>query len=192
MPETKHNTKLQIKMSNKLKAKPSKVIQLGHPTLRKVAEPVTDILSNNTQQLIENMLTTVEIAGGVGIAAPQIDNSQRIFIMCSKPNARYPDAPLMKPTAIINPKILIQSNETEKDWEGCLSVPAIRGLVPRYKSITATYFDNVGEQHTETFNGFVARIFQHELDHLDGLTFVDRVESTKDLFSEEEWRKQYL
>ena len=183
---------LNKELNEELSAKPSKIIQLGHPTLRKIAEPVTHILSNETQQLIKNMLTTVEEAGGVGIAAPQINSSQRIFIMCSKPNTRYPDAPLMAPTAIINPKILSKSNETEKDWEGCLSVPSIRGLVPRYKSITVEYSNAKGEHHTETFTHFVARIFQHELDHLDGLTFVDRVESTQDLFSEEEWRKQFI
>jgi len=170
---------------------PIKVIQLGHPTLRKIAEPVSQITSAETQQLISNMLNAVNTAGGVGIAAPQINISQRIFIMCSKPNTRYPDAPLMTPTAIINPEIISKSEQTEKDWEGCLSVPAIRGLVPRYKSITVKYFDDKGIQHTTTYHDFVARIFQHELDHLDGLTFVDRVESTRDLFSEEEWRKQF-
>ncbi len=174
-------------MTNSISIKPSKVIQLGHSTLRKVAAPVENITHNTTQQLIENMLVTVKNAGGVGIAAPQINVSQRIFIMCSKPNNRYPDAPLMEPTAIINPKILSKSTDTEKDWEGCLSVPAIRGLVPRYRSIQVEYYDKEGVKHNSHYSGFIARIFQHELDHLDGITFVDRVESTRDLFSEEEW-----
>ncbi|WP_426358380.1 peptide deformylase [Pseudocolwellia sp. HL-MZ19] len=170
----------------------SLIIQLGHPTLRKIAEPVQDILSEATQQLINNLLDTVKSAGGVGIAAPQIDISQRIFIMCSKPNQRYPNAPLMKPTAIINPKIIAHGNETEKDWEGCLSVPSIRGLVPRYNSIHVSYYDQQDNKHNKDLSGFLARIFQHEIDHLDGLTFIDRVESGKDLFSEEEWRKQFV
>jgi len=85
-----------------------------------------------------------------------------------------------------------RGNEIEKDWEGCLSVPSIRGLVSRNKNISVRYFDRYGSEHNDELTGFLARIFQHELDHLDGLTFVDRVETGKDLFSEEEWRKQFL
>lgn len=169
-----------------------KIIQLGHPTLRKVAKPINNILSASTEQLINSLLTTAKEAGGVGIAAPQIDISYRLFIMCSKPNHRYPDAPKMEPTAIINPEILSVGPEMEKDWEGCLSVPSIRGLVPRHTNIQVSYFDQTGKQHKKELSGFLARIFQHELDHLDGLTFIDRVESGKDLYSEDEWIKQFV
>jgi peptide deformylase len=168
------------------------IIQLGHPTLRKIAAPVSNIESEETQQLISSMLSTVKVAGGVGIAAPQIDVSQRIFIVCSKPNDRYPNAPLMEPSAIINPVIIEKSEQTKKDWDGCLSVPSLRGLVPRHTSITVEFFDSKNDKHTQTFNDFVARIFQHEIDHLNGLTFVDRVETPKDLFSEAEWRSQFV
>lgn len=168
------------------------ILQLGNPVLAQVAQPVENILSDATQQTIDMMLTTVAKAGGVGIAAPQINISQRIFIMCSKPNKRYPEAPLMEPTAIINPEIITTSQEQEKDWEGCLSVPSIRGLVPRYKTIKVSYFDLQGNKHKKELTGFLARIFQHEMDHLDGLTFIDRVESVKDLCSESEWYKQYV
>jgi len=137
------------------------IIKLGHPTLRKVAEPVTDILSVQTQQLINNMLTTVKVAGGVGIAAPQINSSHRIFIMCSKPNQRYPNAPLLEPTTTINPEILLTGDKLEKDWEGCLSVPSLKDLVPRN------------------------RLFRW-------VNVYRRVEPVKDLFSEEEWRKQFV
>ena len=167
------------------------IIQLGHPTLRKVAKPVKNILSKETQQLINNMLHTVKVAGGVGIAAPQINISKRLFIVCSKPNSRYPNAPLMEPSAIINPVIVTKSNDKENDWEGCLSVPSLRGLVPRHKRITVEYFDRDNNKQTKEFTDFVARIFQHEIDHLDGLTFVDRVESPTDLFSEAEWFSQF-
>lgn len=180
---------------NKINApvtKASTIIQLGHPTLRKIAEPVQNVLSEHTQQVINNMLQTVKVAGGVGIAAPQINCSVRIFIMCSKPNQRYPNAPLMEPTAIINPVIIQKSNEMEKDWEGCLSVPSLRGLVPRHKTITVEYIDQKNNKQSKTFTDFVARIFQHEIDHLDGVTFVDRVETPKDLYSESEWFKQFL
>lgn len=167
------------------------IAQLGHPVLRQRAKQVDDILGFECQQLIKTMMATVAEAGGLGIAAPQVHHSLRIFIMCSKPNQRYPDAPLMEPTAIINPEICEYSTEVEKGWEGCLSVPSIRGLVPRHKSITVKYFDQNGVEHIKELTSFIARIFQHEFDHLNGLTFMDRVESNQDLISEREWYRQF-
>ncbi|MBQ4849322.1 peptide deformylase [Pseudoalteromonas sp. MMG012] len=167
------------------------IAQLGHAVLRTRAVEVEDILSDECQQLINTMMLAVSEAGGVGIAAPQIHHSKRIFIMCSKPNTRYPQAPLMAPTAIINPEILHYSDEKVKDWEGCLSVPSMRGLVPRYKQITVRYLDKQGHERQKTLTGFIARIFQHELDHLNGLTFIDQLESMQDLISESEWYRQF-
>ncbi len=167
------------------------IAQLGHPVLRQRAQVVDDILASDCQALISEMIDTVEQASGVGIAAPQIYKSLRIFIMSSKPNPRYPDAPLMPITAIINPEIIHASSEMEKGWEGCLSVPSMRGFVPRHKKISVRYHDQQGQVQETEFNGFLARIFQHELDHLDGLTFIDRLESTKDLISESEWYQQF-
>jgi peptide deformylase len=167
------------------------IAQLGHPILKKRAEEVIDILGDDCQQLINEMMLAVSQAGGVGIAAPQIHHSLRVFIMCSKPNARYPDAPLMQPTAIINPQILHYSKEVVKGWEGCLSVPSMRGLVPRHHEIKVRYFDQQGNEQLQKFTGFIARIFQHELDHLDGLTFIDQLESTQDLISESQWYEQF-
>jgi len=167
------------------------IAQLGHAVLRKRAVEVENILTDECQQLIRLMMLAVSEAGGVGIAAPQIHNSSRIFIMCSKPNSRYPDAPLMAPTAIINPEILYCSSNKVKGWEGCLSVPSMRGLVPRHSQITVRYFDQQGNEHQKELTGFIARIFQHELDHLNGLTFIDQLESTKDLISEIEWYAQF-
>ena len=167
------------------------IAQLGQPVLKQKAQVVEGILSNECQNLIKDMMSTVEEAGGVGIAAPQIYHSLRIFIMCSKPNARYPDAPLMAPTAIINPEIVAVSEEIEKGWEGCLSVPSMRGLVPRHHAVTVKYHDAQGREHESVFTGFIARIFQHEIDHLDGLTFIDRLESMEDLVSESYWYAHY-
>jgi peptide deformylase len=167
------------------------IAQLGHQVLRQRANEVENILSVECQQLINQMMLTVAEAGGVGIAAPQIFHSARIFIMCSKPNVRYPDAPLMPPTAIINPEILNYSSEKIKDWEGCLSVPSMRGLVPRHSQISVRYFDQQANEHKKELSGFIARIFQHELDHLNGLTFIDQLESTNDLISEFEWYQQF-
>jgi len=169
----------------------AKIAQLGHPDLRTIASPVSNIETIEIQNVIDEMMECVEQAGGVGIAAPQMHIGLRVFIMCSKPNDRYPDAPLMKPTAIINPEILSKSESMVTDWEGCLSVPSIRGKVPRHQEIEVKYLDRTGKKHTKKIDGFIARVFQHEIDHLDGLTFLDRVQSNKDLMSEQEWYRQF-
>ncbi|TWX57723.1 peptide deformylase [Colwellia hornerae] len=174
-----------------IKSAPYSIAQLGHAVLRLRAAEVENIQSNECQQLINKMLLAVSEAGGVGIAAPQIHHSVRIFIICSKPNERYPNAPLMPATAMINPEILTSSAETTKGWEGCLSVPSMRGFVPRHNNITVRYYDRQGVEQLKEFTGFIARIFQHELDHLNGFTFIDQLTSTKDLISEVEWFQQF-
>ena len=165
------------------------VIELGNPILRHRAEQVKNIKDKSIQKLIDELMVTVVQADGVGIAAPQVAQSHRLFIMASRPNPRYPKAPEMEPTAIINPKIIAHSPETVKDWEGCLSVPGIRGLVPRYRVIEVEYSDRDGKLQKLELTDFVARIFQHEYDHLEGKVFLDRVESTLDLITEAEYRK---
>lgn len=163
------------------------IIQLGNPKLRQIAQSIVDIQDESVQQLIDTLMIKVVDANGVGIAAPQIAQSWRLFIVASRPNLRYPDAPNMEPTAMINPKIVTHSQETIKGWEGCLSVPGIRGLVPRYQHIEVEYTDRESKKQGCELSGFVARIFQHELDHLDGIVFVDRLETTKDLVTEQEY-----
>jgi len=190
LPITKTSQNEPFQM-NTVKSNTYDIAQLGNAVLRQRALEVKDILSDECQQLISKMMVAVSEAGGVGIAAPQIHHSVRIFIMCSKPNTRYPDAPLMPPTAIINPEILDYSSDKEKGWEGCLSVPSMRGLVPRHNRIKVRYFDQQGNEQHKKLTGFIARIFQHELDHLDGLTFIDQLESTTDLISEVEWYQQF-
>ena len=165
------------------------IIQLGNPILRLKAEFVEDIHDLPIQQLIDDLLVTVADANGVGIAAPQVAVGYRIFIVASRPNLRYPHAPFMEPTAMINPRIIDFSDEMLKDWEGCLSVPGIRGLVPRYRSIEVEYTDRNGNLQQQEFTDFVARIFQHEYDHFEGLVFLDRVESTVDIYTEQEYQK---
>ena len=168
------------------------VAKLGNPILRREAKPVSNVFDQHIQALINNMLNTVIEEDGVGIAAPQLSQSLQIFIMASRPNARYPYAPEMPATAIINPKIIWKSTEVEKDWEGCLSVPSMRGLVPRHQSIKVSYTTHDNHLIETMYEGFLARIFQHEYDHLKGIVFIDRVESTKDLMAESEWKAQYL
>ena len=170
------------------KTKLLQISQLGHPVLRKKAAEITNFKSKELQELIDDLIATVGDVDGVGIAAPQVYESKRVFIVASYPNARYPNAPKMKPTAMINPIIIKNSEETEKDWEGCLSLPGIRGLVPRYKDIKVEYFTREGKKQTKTFKDFIARIFQHELDHLNGKVFTDRADP-KDLIMEKEFQK---
>src|SRR3989344_5181177 len=122
------------------------VAQLGHKILRKRAKSVKNIKDPNLQKLIDNLVATVMEVDGVGIAAPQIYKSLRLFIAASHPNPRYPKAPKMKPAAIINPKIISFSKEMKSDWEGCLSIPGIRGLIPRYISIRVTYITREGKK----------------------------------------------
>ncbi|MBW4578448.1 MAG: peptide deformylase [Tildeniella nuda ZEHNDER 1965/U140] len=167
------------------------VIELGNPILRHKAQLVEDVQSNRIQTLVENLLVTVKEANGVGIAAPQVAQSDRLFIVASRPNLRYPAAPMMEPTAMINPRILAHSDETVKGWEGCLSIPGIRGEVPRDRAIEVEYTGRDGKLHKQELTDFVARIFQHELDHLDGIVFLDRIESTQDLITEREYQRLF-
>ena len=160
------------------------IAQRDQPILSQIARPVTDIKEYSTQILIDSLIFTAQQANGVGIAAPQVYQAQRLFILASRPNPRYPQAPLMEPIAIINPRILDRSTEMVKDWEGCLSVAGVRGLVPRHRLISVEYYDRWGQLQKQEFSDFVARIFQHELDHLNGMLFVDRVESPEDLYTE--------
>jgi peptide deformylase len=133
------------------------------------------------------MMATVAEAQGVGLAAPQVYQSKRIFIIAWQPNARYPDAPQMQPTAMLNPEIVSLSDKIEKDWEGCLSIPGIRGLVPRHHSLKLKYLTRDGRQVTEEFTGFIACIIQHEIDHLEGIFFLDRMENNREIVSEKEY-----
>jgi len=165
------------------------VAQLGYPILRKKAVTVKNVKGVAIKKLINDLKATVMDVDGVGISAPQVYNSIRLFVIASHPNPRYPKAPYMKPTPVINPKIISNSKEKAKDWEGCLSVPGIRALVPRYKKITVSYTTEKGTLVKKQYKDFIARIFQHEYDHLEGLVFIDRIETTKDLISEKEYQK---
>lgn len=163
------------------------IAQLGQPVLREPARLIDDPLDPAVQSLIDDLLVTVADANGVGIAAPQVYEPLALFIIASRPNLRYPDAPAMEPTAMLNPEIVASSTEREKGWEGCLSIPGLRGLVPRHRRIGVRYLDRRGGLHEEELEGFMARVFQHEYDHINGVLFIDRVESTLELMSEKEY-----
>jgi peptide deformylase len=168
------------------------IMQLGNPILRQQSSLIDNIHDQKIQKLIENLMATVAQANGVGIAAPQLAESHRLFIVASRPNARYPNAPEMAPTAMINPKIIAHSTEIVKGWEGCLSVPGIRGFVPRYQAIAVEYIDRNSNLQQQELTDFVARIFQHEYDHLDGILFVDRLESNQDMMTEQEYQERIV
>jgi peptide deformylase len=161
---------------------------LGNPILRQVAKPVEDITDRSIQDLIDNMIDTCEDANGFGIAAPQVYVPLRVFIVFSRPNERYPGIPNLGPIPIINPSIVSASDGVEKGWEGCLSIPGIRGLVPRHKSVQVSYTNREGKQEERIFDDFVARIFQHEYDHIDGVVFLDRTDP-KELWMEKEYQR---
>jgi peptide deformylase len=165
------------------------IAQLGDQVLRQKTEAVANVLDAEIKQIIAAMSSTLAATSGVGIAAPQISISKRIIIIASRPTPRYPSAPLMEPTVMINPEFEVLSKTQEKDWEGCLSIPGIRALVPRYQDILIRYTDQQGHLVESKLTGFVARIFQHEFDHLEGKTYLDRVETNTDIYAESEYAK---
>jgi peptide deformylase len=171
---------------------PCEIAQLGAKVLRQHAEIVEQVNSSDIRQIIEDMQAALAITQGVGLAAPQISQLKRIIIVASRPTTRYPTAPLMNPTVMINPVFEALSDDKEKDWEGCLSIPGIRALVPRYKAIQAQYIDQQGNFVEQMLEDFVARVFQHEVDHLEGKIYLDRVESTADIISESEYFKLFV
>jgi peptide deformylase len=168
------------------------ISQLGDPMLRQTAQPIYNVHETWVQVLIDNLIATLQKSNGVGIAAPQVASSHQLLIVASHPNPRYPNAPQMEPTSMINPHIVSHSDEVVSDWEGCLSIPGIRGLVPRYQAIDVEYTTRDGKLKRQEFTDFVARIFQHELDHLEGLVFLDRIDSVKDIITDQEYLKRII
>ena len=167
----------------------AEIAQLGNSVLRLQAQKVENIYSDKVSSIINTMLNTLSESKGVGLAAPQIFESVCIVIIASRPSKRYPLAPEMEPVVMINPGFEVVSEEIRKDWEGCLSIPEIRALVPRYENIKISFIDQQGKPQMLLADGFIARVFQHEYDHLNGLVFLDRVDDNKDIISESEFQK---
>ncbi len=168
------------------------IAQLGAPVLRQLAEAVDNANSPEVRQVIQDMQTTLAATQGVGLAAPQISILKRIIIVGSRPTARYPNAPLMTPTVMINPSFDPLSEVKIKDWEGCLSIPGIRALVPRFQIIRAHFTDRYGNRVEQIYEDFIARVYQHEADHLDGKVYLDRVETSLDIIAESEYLKLFV
>ncbi len=151
------------------------VLRLGDPRLFQVAHEVSDFNNPELDALIEDMFDTMEAEDGVGLAAPQIGTALRIAIFGFDSNPRYPDSGAVPRTILINPKITALSDEKEDGWEGCLSVPGMRGLVSRYNHIRYSGFDAAGTAIDVEASGFHARVVQHECDHLDGIIYTQRL-----------------
>ena len=159
------------------------VARLGHPVLRKIAEPVPleGIGAPQLQRLIDDLIETMIEYDGAGLAAPQVHVSQQIVVFEVEGNPRYPQAESIPLTVLINPKITPVSLDLVEDWEGCLSLPDLRGRVPRYTQVRVEAYDRVGRPLSYVAEDFHARVVQHECDHLIGKVFVDRMRSMDSL-----------
>jgi peptide deformylase len=164
-----------------------KVARMGHPVLRTRAKPLdpADIKSPKFQQLIDDMFETMQEYNGVGLAAPQVHHGVRLFVAGFAPRHDEDDdddedggVPLM---ALINPEITVVGDDVQEDWEGCLSIPDVRGRVPRARDLAVKAYDRKGRRIQMNARGFTARVIQHETDHLDGVLFLDRMESLETL-----------
>jgi peptide deformylase len=151
------------------------VLRMGHPVLRQRAKPVEKFATAELRELVRDMKETMAAKNGAGLAAPQIGVGQRVVIFGVTKNPRYPDAEEVPFTVLVNPKLVMLTREVEEDWEGCLSVPGMRGVVPRYTKLRYSGFDEEGNAIERVAEGFHARVVQHECDHLDGILYPQRM-----------------
>src|SRR5213594_2811260 len=151
--------------------------RLGHPVLREVAAPVDprSIRTPQVQRFVDDMIETMREYDGAGLAANQVHTPQQIAVIEVLGNPRYPDAPAVPLMVVINPVVTPLSDEMEEGWEGCLSVPDMRGMVPRYTAVRLEYHDRAGERQDIVAKDFFARVIQHETDHLNGHVYLDRM-----------------
>ena len=152
------------------------ILKMGDPRLLRIAPPVTQFDTDELHLLVSDMFDTMRSVNGAGLAAPQIGiDLQLVIFGTDAPNPRYPDAPLIPRTVLLNPVIAPLSSIEEDGWEGCLSVPGLRGVVPRFSHIRYTGFDQYGDAIDRTVDGFHARVVQHECDHLIGRLYPTRI-----------------
>jgi len=167
------------------------VVPIGEPVLRAVAQPVTDdeLATPGFQRFLDDLVDTMRAAHGAGLAAPQVGISRRVFCVEVHANPRYPYKPELDLRVLVNPEVRPLTNETFPSYEGCLSVPDLRGLLSRHCEIEVSYTDREGNGVVEQVRGLSAGTFQHEQDHLDGILFVDRVEDTRTLTTWDGFRR---
>ena len=165
------------------------VLRYGDPRLHQVSAPLDDFDPQRMQVVLDDLWDTMHARGGVGIAAPQIGRFVRVVVFGMSHSDRYPEAPSIPRTVLINPVIEPLSDGVEAGWEGCLSVPGMRGLVSRYEQIRYSGVDEHGEPLVREVDGFHARVVQHECDHLDGVLYPMRIKDMRVFGCEEELRR---
>lgn len=162
------------------------VLRIGHPLLLQPAEAVREFNTPDLHALIRDMLDTMREVNGAGLAAPQIGVLQRVVVFEVKDNPRYPGREPIPLTILVNPTITPLDDDMEEDWEGCLSVPKMRGWVPRHRRVRYTACDAEGRAFEREVEGFHARVVQHECDHLDGVLYPQRIRDLRKFGFEEE------
>jgi peptide deformylase len=171
-----------------------KVARLGHPVLRQQARPLTaeEIRSPDTQRFIDDMIETMREYDGAGLAANQVHTLKQVCVIEVLRNPRYPEAPHVPLTVLINPVVTPLTDEVEEGWEGCLSVPDMRGRVPRFTEVRLECLDREGQPVDLVAKEFFARVIQHETDHLRGIVYVDRMRDLTSLSYIAEWQRYTL
>ena len=171
-----------------------KVARLGHPVLRQVAQPIPleAIRSAGVQRLIDDMVETMREYAGAGLAANQVHALLQVAVIEVTGNPRYPDAPHIPLTVLVNPVVTPLTDEMEEGWEGCLSVPDMRGRVPRQTAVRLECYDREARRVELVAKDFFARVVQHETDHLNGIVYLDRMRDLSSLAHLAEWQRYAL
>jgi peptide deformylase len=171
-----------------------KVARLGHPVLRQKAEPIPlhEIRAPETNRLIDDLIETMREYNGAGLAANQVHTPKQVAVIEVQANPRYPDAPGIPLTVLINPVVTPLTEDTEEGWEGCLSVPDLRGMVPRFTAVRLECYDRDGQPVRLVAKDFFARVIQHETDHLNGVVYLDRMRDLSTLSHIAEWQRYAL
>lgn len=170
-----------------------KIAQMGNPVLRRPADlvPIKSIKSPILQKFIDDMIETMREYSGVGLAGPQVHESLQIVVIEAHENPRYPQTPTIPLAVLINPTVEPLTDETDEDWEGCLSIPDIRGKVPRYREVRVQAHDRDGKELDFSVKDFFARVIQHEHDHLQGILFLDRMKKLDTLTYMAEYQRYW-
>ncbi len=171
-----------------------KIAKLGNPILRQLAKPVdlSNLAESSMQTFIDDMIETMHHEGGVGLAAPQVNRSIQIVVLEYAENERYPDEVSIPLTVLVNPVLSDYSQATKEGWESCLSLADFRGLVPRSTTVTLNAYDRHGNKIQKTVSDFEAVVLQHELDHLKGFVFLDRMKDLTKLSYQEEFEEFWI
>lgn len=170
-----------------------KIAQMGNPVLRRPADlvPIKSIKSPILKKFIDDMIETMREYSGVGLAGPQVHESLQIVVIEAHENPRYPQTPTIPLAVLINPAVESLTDETDEDWEGCLSIPDIRGKVPRYREVRVQAHDREGKELDFSVKDFFARVIQHEHDHLQGILFLDRMKKLDTLTYMAEYQRYW-